>query len=359
MNVLYYIEPKMYPYGGVDNVAENLSRVISHKTQLVVYPRFEKTKKYCSTLIKIQSSLLFRNFDIIHCNVTPSLTNGSYTLFESAKLSGASTILNIHGIIQLEYIMYPLRDKWFWFTSYRGLASTLRYCKLADRIVTYSNEMKNRIMTWYNVNPEKVVVIRHGVDIAKFRGFRSQLLLDGDPSILVIGNLAKNIDFLIKALSTIKKEIPQFKLHVVGPGDIAPLKALAQKEGLENQVIFYGAIPPEETPHYYKAVDFCVFPSILAPAGITLLEAMASGTPILASNKGGIPEIVYDNLNGVLFDPDNVNALPDAILNLSKDDKLRAKIANNALKAVEDYSWEKVGYRYLSLYKSLRIKSSK
>jgi glycosyltransferase involved in cell wall biosynthesis len=80
---------------------------------------------------------------------------------------------------------------------------------------------------------------------------------------------------------------------------------------------------------------------------------MASGAPVIASNRGGTPEIITQHKNGILFEPDDANALPEAILSLSQDPELRKKLSSNAMKTVENYSWEKIGEKYISLYNYL------
>jgi glycosyltransferase involved in cell wall biosynthesis len=144
----------------------------------------------------------------------------------------------------------------------------------------------------------------------------------------------------------------------VGGGDIATLKLLAIEKGVETHVVFHGSVAPEKTPAYYKAADFCVFPSKRDSAGITLLEAMASGTAVIASNRGGTPEIVGHGKNGMLFEPDNTDTLLKAVLALHQSPKLRKTISRNALKTITEYSWEKIAKKYISLYQILREQRS-
>jgi glycosyltransferase involved in cell wall biosynthesis len=216
--------------------------------------------------------------------------------------------------------------------------------------------MRKSIVTWYGVNRDKITVIPNGVDVRKFSECQSGLLLEGDPAILYIGGLTdfKSPDILISAGAGIRSELPRMKLHIVGMGDKTALECLAKKKEVEKNVVFHGYIVPEKTPQYYKAADVCVFPSRYDSAGITLLEAMASGTPVIASNRGGTPEIISSGENGILFAPEDADALAKAILALSRDSDLRKRISYNALKTVTKYSWENIAKKYVSLYKCLR-----
>jgi glycosyltransferase involved in cell wall biosynthesis len=348
MKILYFQEPKVnYVFGGVSNVAYHLSRALAKNALITYFPNFVPKRDYATKILNVYRRLAIGDFDVVHFNVTPTWAQGGDSLYMLAKMAQAATILIIHGIIQMEHRLYGTKQN-------EGLSMTLRYCKMANRIVTYSEFMRNRIVTWYRVNRDKIVVIPNGVDVDRFSEFKSELLLDGDPAILYLGHLSKSVDLLIETVSKIRLELPELKLHVVGGGDIATLKLLAIKKGVSTQVIFHGSVAPTETPKYYKAADICVFPSKIDSAGITLLEAMASGTAVIVSNRGGTPEIICHGENGVLFEPDNTDALPDAILGMHQDRELRKTVSRNALKTVRNYSWENIAKKYLSLYRSLR-----
>jgi glycosyltransferase involved in cell wall biosynthesis len=350
MNVLYFKEPKLrYAFSGVYNVAYYLSRALAKNASVTYFPNSSLRKSYATKLLDIYRRLLIRDFDIVHFNVSPAWIQGGDILFQAAKLSAAPTVLMIHGIIQMEHLLYGTKKN-------KGLLKTLRYCKMANRVVTYSESMRYRIEKWYKVNNDKITVIPNGVDVEKFSECKSELVIDGDPAILYLGHLSKSVDLIIQAMSKIQFELPRSRLHLVGGGDADALKVLARKKRVETHVVFHGSVPSEKTPEYYKAADICVFPSRRDSAGLTLLEAMASGTPIIASRRGGTPEIINHGKDGILFDPDEVNALGNSILNLNRDKKLRKTISRNALKTVAKYNWDNIAKRYLSLYKDLREK---
>lgn len=361
MKVLFFRAPKMgHGFGGVTNVAYNLPMALAKKVLITYYPTYSppvvSRRKFATNVLNSYMRLVIKDFDFIHFCYGPGWKTGWYLLFKLAKINRISTILHIHGIIQMEHILYDLPMHRFWGTSYKGLSNTLWNCKLADKIVTYSEFMRNEIAIWYGINREKIVVIPNGVNVRKFSRCSNELRLDGDPAILYIGNLArfKSPDIIIQAIAKIRLDLPKLKLHLVGPGNNIALKNLARKKGVETRVIFHGRVKPEKAPLYYKAADFCIFPSKRDNGTITLLEAMASGTPIIASERGGTAEIISHTKNGILFDPDDVDALSNAILVMQKDSKLRKIIVRNAMKTVTNYSWESIAKRYVSLYKSLR-----
>jgi glycosyltransferase involved in cell wall biosynthesis len=359
LNVLYYMEPELRVdsvRGGVAMVAYNLTKTLENQATVTYFPSIVVSPRcYAVNLLKVYRRFASREFEIIHFNFNPVWHNGSSMLLRLAKMTGTTTLLNIHGIIQVEYILDSPRTRKFRSAMEKALMNTLRSCKRVDQVVTYSEFMRNQIVTWYGVNREKIAVIPNGVNLKKFSDYTGKLLLEGDPAILYVGYLSKfkSVDLLICAISKLRSELPNMKLHIVGHGNQRGLELLAKKKQVEKIVVFHGQANPEATPLYYRSADFCVFPSIRDSAGLTLLEAMASGTPVIASNRGGTPEIITQGENGILFEPDDDNALPEAMLSLSQDTDLNKKLSSNALKTVANYSWEKIGEKYISLYKSL------
>ncbi len=146
--------------------------------------------------------------------------------------------------------------------------------------------MRNNVVVWYRLNRDKVAVIPNGVDLKMFTGNNDRILLEGDPSILYVGHFArlKGVDILIQAIAKLRIELPNIKLHLVGRGDVSHFALLAKKEGIEKHVVFHGWAEHSMLPSYYKSADICVFPSRHEGFGIVILEAMASGIPVIASN---------------------------------------------------------------------------
>ncbi len=361
MNVLYYMEPELHAGsqgGGVSMVAYNLTKALAHHANVTYFPSYKVTSRsYPFRLLKVFSRFAAKDFKIIHFNFSPVLNNGSYLLLRLANKTGASTLLNIHGIIQVEYLLDRPHTRKHRSIMETALINTLRACKRADQIVTYSEFMKNQIVKWYGLSSQEIAVIPNGVNIKKFTDFNGQFSLDGDPAILYVGHLSKfkSVDILISAVSRLRSQLPNMKLHIVGCGNKEPaLRLLAKENDVGNIVIFHGQAFPETIPLYYKAADFCVFPSIRDSFGLTLLEAMASGAPVIASNRGGTPEVITQGGDGILFEPDVDNSLENAILSLSQNQDLRKKLSSNGYRRVaSNYSWDKIAQKYFSLYKNL------
>jgi glycosyltransferase involved in cell wall biosynthesis len=340
--------------GGVFAVGHYLPKALANQIDVIYYPSYFP-RSYAINLLKVYSGFVRRDFNVVHFNYPPIWMNGGYGLFALAKRTGAATLLNIHGILQVEYILDSPHTKKFRSSMYKNVTSTLRSCKQVDKLVTYSEFMRSQIVAWYGIKRDKIAVIPNGVDLRRFSKNIFKQKLDGDPAILYFGYLSnfKGIDLLIHAISKLQIELPNLKLHLVGHGDKSSFELLAKEKHVEKAVVFHGYADPKAAPQYFQAADFCIFPSRRDSFGITLLEAMASGTSVIASNRGGTPEIISNGRNGILFEPENADALPKAILALSQDSELRKRISSNALKTVSNYSWENIANKYIALYKCL------
>jgi len=147
--------------------------------------------------------------------------------------------------------------------------------------------------------------------------------LKGFKVLLTVGRLKaernKGHDIVIKALKKVVKEIPRVRYLIVGKGnDIPRLEALAKTEEVGENVIFAGFVSDKEIANYYNLCDLFVMPSKGEGFGIVFLEALACGKPVIAGNKDGSRDALLDGELGILVDPDDVNAISEAIIKVFK-----------------------------------------
>ena len=130
------------------------------------------------------------------------------------------------------------------------------------------------------------------------------------------------------------------------------LSDLSKELGVEKHVTFAGFVEDDLKPLYYKASDiFCLPSTTMAESfGIVNLEAMAAGIPIVASNLGGIPDIVQDGVNGLLAEPGDFESLADAIRTLLVNRDMRLELGDNGRKLVNNYSWNEITQKTENLY---------
>jgi glycosyltransferase involved in cell wall biosynthesis len=212
---------------------------------------------------------------------------------------------------------------------------------------------------------QKIKVIPNGINLEEFQiniskeKCREKLGLALDKTIVIFfGNLVqyKGPNVLLRAFANIKKGYPDVQLIFAGRGPMHhELISLAKKLGVEQGISFTGYVEEELKPLYYKSADIFCLPSVnLTEAfGIVNLEAMACGLPIVASNLGGIPDLVKEGENGLLFDSGNVKELSNKLEYLLDNKNLRRNMGEKGEKLAADYSWIKIAEKTEAVYKSL------
>jgi phosphatidylinositol alpha-mannosyltransferase len=180
---------------------------------------------------------------------------------------------------------------------------------------------------------------------------------DGKINILFVGRLEKRkgLGYLLKAYQRVKEEIANSRLIIVGPGIRLRRKYEKQvrRSGLED-VVFTGHVDYDELPRYYKTADiFCAPATGRESFGIILLEAMAVGKPIVASNVGGYASIVAHGVDGLLVPPKDDKELARALVSLMIDEPLRQRMGAMGKRKAQDYSWERIAKEILNYYRRI------
>jgi D-inositol-3-phosphate glycosyltransferase len=245
----------------------------------------------------------------------------------------------------------------------------------ADRLVAATPLEKAQMVWLYGADPCKVKVIPCGVDLSLFRPLsqertRRQLgICDRLHMILFVGRIEplKGIDTLFRAMAIVAEDFPHWKeeicVCIVG-GDASEkpevinaemerLRALRQKLGISDLVTFLGAQAQDTLPSHYSAADVVVVPSHYESFGMVALEAMACGTPVIASKVGGLSFTVQDGITGFHVPERDPEALAGKINLLLKDPGLRSRLSCQATQWVRRYSWSKVADQIVSLYRRL------
>ncbi|GFP25041.1 L-malate glycosyltransferase [Candidatus Hakubella thermalkaliphila] len=199
----------------------------------------------------------------------------------------------------------------------------------------------------------RMAAVPVGIDVGKFhppsRRERRTLI------ILAVAYLTrrKGIDLLLKALAQVRITYPRVRLVVAGDGpERDPLEGLASQLGLQAVVRFLGHIEHRSIGGYYRKADIFCSPTLYEPFGQTILEAMASGLPVVASRVGAIPDLVTEDL-GILFTKGDVRELAGALETLIGDEQKRVEMGKKARQRAEShYDWSQVVDRYLAIYQS-------
>lgn len=216
-------------------------------------------------------------------------------------------------------------------------------------VVADSDATRRHVIDAYRLPLDRVHVIPCGYDAARFRPDGPVANDGGMPYVLYVGNLLphKNLPRLIEAVARAARRVP-VRLIIAGsgrPAHVAALKDLAVIVGASVELKLY--VPPDDLPVLYRGACLVALPSLAEGFGLTALEAMACGRPVVAANTSSIPEVVGDA--GLLVDPRDGDAIADAILRLLTDEPLRRELIARGLTRAAFFSWERTARQVLAV----------
>lgn len=300
------------------------------------------------------------NYDLIHANFFMSGLVASGI----KKQLGIPYVITFHALGKIRMIHQKEKDS---FPAER-LDIEQMLVRDADYIIAECPQDKQDLIEHYDADPSRISIIPCGFSSEEFypcskQKARQELGLKKDEVILLqLGRVVprKGIDNVIHSMRFLKN-IPKIKLLVVGGSDEKPdfakdeelrrLKEIAESEGVSNMVEFVGRRNRQQLKYYYQAADFFISTPWYEPFGITPLEAMACGTPVVGSDVGGIKYTVLHGKTGFLVPPHNPRALADALLEGMSCPKKYQDLRQNALKRVnENFTWKNVAKRTHRLY---------
>jgi glycosyltransferase involved in cell wall biosynthesis len=214
-------------------------------------------------------------------------------------------------------------------------------------VLANSRYTARAVITAYRIAPGRLHVCHKSVDPARYQAARAlrAALPPHPPRVLFVGGnmQRKGLPTLIRALQLVRRAVPGAGLWVVGrDGAAGRMQALARSEGVGAAVCFLGLQDQNALLASYASVDVFALPSLTEAFGVALLEAMAAGVPVVATQVGGIPEIVEHERNGLLVVPDAPDALAQAIIRLLQDAALRERLAAAGLETVERFSLDRM-----------------
>lgn len=198
-------------------------------------------------------------------------------------------------------------------------------------------------------------IVPNIIDLSRFSPTRSQRCLEA-PHLIVTRNLEPIYDIptALKAFARVRREFPSAHLTVAGSGpEEATLRSLAADLGIGDAVRFSGRIENRDIPALYAQADLMLNPSRVDNMPISILEALASGVPVVSTDAGGIPYVVTHGVNALLVPVGAVEAMAEAALGILRDSALRQRLVAAGVEAAADYAWERVRPRWLEAYRSI------
>lgn len=337
--------------------------------------RLDHNRYYNKLVIEkaIQLSKEMKEPDLIHIHSWLSSIAG----IKLQKLFGVPLFFHVHSTIlgkisalvkyfNLLIKRKNLRDAFKFVTTIEK-----RTFNNADKIIVPTKYMKDECIKLYgNISSTKVIIIPNGVNINKFcprtlnKNIRAWKIGKDNSShlILYVGRIVpeKGLNILIDAIPLISKEVPNIKVIIAGKAPktlmssedyLNFLKRKIIKHNINNKVVFAGFIRDEILPYIYNISDLVVNSSFYEPVGLSILEAMASGKPVVATEASGIRDYIRQYKAGIIVKIGDIEQLSEAIIKLLLDRDMRFKMGVNGRKCVEEhFNWQKIAKDIVNLY---------
>lgn len=240
----------------------------------------------------------------------------------------------------------------YMFTSLNARWETQTFAE-AEQVVAVSKMVKRELLE-IGVPEDKISVIVNGVDTDEFQPGPVDRGALGLPEEPILGFFAGDIQSPIKNLDTVLRALPQVSnLHLAVAGDVdgSPYPDLAAELGISDRVHFLGF--RRDVPDLMRGADFFLLPSRRDSCPLVLLEALASGLPVITSSNVGNANLVDESAGFVLEDPEDVDTLASHARTLATTPSLRASMSESARAIAENYSWDRMAKRYLDLLREL------
>ncbi len=289
---------------------------------------FESVYRYNDLLVQKVNG----KYDLIHCHDWLTMKAG----VALKEKMGIPFILTVHST---EYDrsgwLYP--NDWFINIEREGMEK-------ADKIIAVSHFTKRVIVEKYGISPDKITVVHNAVYPIGEREKQNIVLFLGRLTI------QKGPEFFLKAAEKVL-EHENCKFVVAGMGDMLP-RLIDQAIGMDisNKVIFTGLLTEDEVKHIYGISSVYVMPSVSEPFGITALEAISAGTPVIVSKTAGVSEAFNNCLRVDFWDTDE---MANKIVSLLRYDPLRTTLAEHGKQEIDLFTWDRVAENTLNVYKEV------
>ena len=246
------------------------------------------------------------------------------------------------------------------------ISEELRIFRSVKAQTVTTKVQKEKLEQLYRFTSDNIVIIPPGVDVHTFcppkPGERKTETSLPDRYVFCLSRIDSNKghDLLLNAFDIVRKAIPDVHL-VIGGGSPRPrqrelkilssMRKIIDAKGMHSRVHIVGYVPDELLAPSYQNSELFVLPSIFEPFGMTALEAMACGKPVIASKLGGITDVISYGENGLLVDPSNIDEFADAMITLLKDRQLAESMGREGCETAQKcFSWEAIAERHIAFY---------
>ena len=321
-----------------------------HKIPIFSFPKFLTTLSFAYF---VQRQINRNNFSLVH----------SHERIFTADIFTMHSIPHrywIHNIRRKEMSLYDLATAW--------VEKELVYNGNCKKFVAVSNLTKDIFLQEYKINPDRVAVINHGVDLNDYaqhnkdsvrNAIRHELGINiTDPVILFVSmNFEiKGLDDILFSLAKLKAQNRKFKLIVAGKGNIKKYTKMAQNYQIISDVTFTGPVNKEKIIRMYLASDLYIMLSKFDTFGNVVLEAMAAGLPVIISSNVGAKDLVQEGKNGFIVSNTSDSDYIAAKIALLLDENIRRQLAEASYKTAAQNTWDDVAKKYAAIYENILAK---
>ncbi len=306
--------------------------------------KMQATLVFCLACLRIFAACLLRRVDILHLNLA---SKGSFTrkyiLFRIASLFRVKTVIHLHGGgFQAFYQTSPASRQRRIRALFHG----------TDHTVVLGEHWKRFLNEELDVAPDRISIIYNAVPEPK----TVERTVSDTPHLIFVGHVLprKGLEELIEALAAPDVQRLKWKLTIAGSGDIAHYSQLAKEAGIEERVTFPGWLEQAELDALFHSADILVLPSHVENQPLSVIEAMAHGLAIVATEVGTLPDMITSGKNGLLVPAKDVAALQQALEQLVSSKDRRNRLGRTARQAYQQhFSLPRYAEQITTLYNQL------
>jgi len=360
---IYYLSNELMKNGHNINIVtgSNQNLDVQINSQLRVY--FQKIPKMPIVKSFMLAEASYRKLNSIRNTVKVDITHPQLPLtpnFAVPPHFGKNLVCTVHSTWKGEaeaikgetYSRLNANEKFLvsfnWFLRFFETGMIKR----ANRVIAVSDFTRRELIKYYNIPKNRIRVVHNGVDTYKFQPVadkqkvKTELGLNPDDTVILsVGRLyaRKGLFTLIEAMPTVVKRFKRAKFVISGKGqsdEMAKLDAYAKRLGVRDNIIFTGYYPDKKLPKLYQAADVFAFSTFYEHHPFAVLEALATGLPVVTTTVGGIAETIETGKNGLLVNPSNAKQFSEALRYLLEHQAEASEMGIRARKTiVEQYDW--------------------
>ena len=279
-------------------------------------------------------------------------------------------VINKFKRMEMEKKFRPINNTLDWikvtlkiFQNHLNMKIIFRRVRTSSFIVAISENSKKDIIDYFNLSSDKVYIVTEGVDSLIFRpASKAEIKVTKEkyainyPYFLYVSTVEwiKNVQNMIEGYSLAKKKFCfPYQLVIVGihGSGFDIFKEMVKEKKLEEEIIFTGYIPDNDIVCLYSGAEAHILPSFHEGFGITVIEAMACGCPVLASKTSCMPEVIGNA--GLYFDPEKVSEISQSLLKIGGDRKLRGRLIEKGFSRIKKFTWENSAQKLVRVFEEI------